>query len=283
MGEPVLFKGDNVVELGVTPAEVVLGDCAEVLAGYAGRADLIVTSPPYDGIRTFGGHAWDFERVRLPIAEALAPGGVLVWVVNDEVIEGSESGTSFRQALAFLDAGLRLHDTMIYETTGIVQAMAPNRYYQSFHYMFVFSRGKPRTANMLEDRPNTHSGITAKRNAPGRNVDGSMKSYGNTFRPLAFGKRTNIWRINAGGLPSTNGHPDPLRHEHSAIFPFELARDHILSWTNPGDLVIDPFAGSGTTLLAARHLRRPSVGIEIHQPYVELINRRLGYIPAPWF
>jgi DNA modification methylase len=237
------------------------GDNVEVMQQMeAGSIDLVVTSPPYDNLRTYGGHSWDFEGVAQQLWRLIKPGGVVVWIVNDATIDGSETGTSFRQALRFMEIGFRLHDTMIWEKTCAGALGSVHCYLQNFEFMFVLSRGDIGTTNLIEDRANirqqgsntTNAGLTADKQARTRTIE---------LKP--FGKRTNIWKIN------------PVHSEHPAPFPEALARDHILSWSNEGDTVLDPFSGSGTTIKMARLMGRRGVGIEINPEYCAIAVERL--------
>ena len=246
-----------------------------------GQADLILTSPPYDDLRDYGGHGFDWQSMMTACADALTPGGVLVWIVGDAIVDGSETGTSYRHALYALDElGLRIHDTMIYEKAAL-GVVSPNRYFQVFEFMFVFSNGKPNTANLIKD----HAHLTGERYrptrpAPGRNKKGKRPER--REKPLnteTNGRRGNIWRYSPGFNKSA---PDFLgAHQHPAIMPLALAKDHIRTWTNPGDVVVDTMAGSGTTLRAAKDLNRQAIGFEIHEPYCELIARRLAQMVFP--
>jgi len=230
--------------------------------------DLTVTSPPYDNLRLYQGFVFDFEAIARQLWRVTKPGGVVVWVVGDETVNGSETGTSFRQALWFMELGFSLHDTMIYQKNGFRYPF-PNRYHQVFEYMFVFSKGSPKTFNPISDRKNlqpTKSGKNMK-----REQDGS-KSYRQHFEATKYGKRFNVWRYNTGLHHVAT---DNLADQHPAIFPEALARDHILSWSNPGDIVLDPMCGSGTTLKMAVLTGRKAIGIDISPEYIELTRTRV--------
>lgn len=247
-------------------AALYCGDLVDVLAKVDVAPDLILTSPPYDNLRDYGGHGFNFDRVADALVKVMSPGSILVWVVADATVDGSETGTSFRQALGFMDRGLNLHDTMIYEKAFITNPR-PEYYYQGFEFMFVFSKSEIATFNPIIDRPNIYQGEKSYGTSFGRDPSGKAHPVKNppvTVTPQK-GKRQNIWRY------SNNGYP-----KHPAVFPLLLARDHIRTWTNPGGLVLDPMAGSGTTLRAAKDLGRSSIGIEVHQPYVDLIRRRMA-------
>jgi len=241
------------------------GDCREILPDLP-KVDLVLTSPPYDNLRTYRGYEWNFEETARGLWPLLVDGGVIVWVVGDQTADGSESLSSFRQALYFHDIGFNLHDTMIYEKAG-VNFPDTNRYYQAFEYMFVFTKGAIRTFNPIVDRRNEYAG--QKVHSHCRMPDGSLKPkpcIGN-ITPQ-YGWRYNIWRY-AHNKPDERGF-------HPATFPEALARDHITSWSNHGGLILDPFAGSGTTLRAAKDLGRKAIGIEIEERYCEIAAKRMA-------
>jgi site-specific DNA-methyltransferase (adenine-specific) len=248
--------------------------------------DLVVTSPPYDNLRNYNESSiWNFEIFK-PIARELSRvlknGGVIVWNVNDATINGGESGTSFRQVLYFLDeCGLKLHDTMIYEKTGIPfpAGIKSVRYSQSFEYCFVLSKGKPKSINLIQDKPNKWAGITSWGSVNSRNVDGSLNKTGKTKVIKKYGVRTNIWKINN---QKGFGQSDNDTYEHPASMPEQLAKDHIMSWSNLNDVVLDPFAGSGTTLIQSHTLGRDYIGFEIDKEYYELCKKRLNKL-SPFF
>lgn len=258
--------------------QLINGDCLEVLPTLqAESVDLTVTSPPYDNLRTYNGslNDWTPAKWQAIIAElyrVTKPGGVVVWVVADATINGSETGTSFRQALHAMECGFRLHDTMIYKKTGC-QFPETNRYYPNFEYMFVWSKDKPKAANLLADRPNKYAGAKKNRPASGqREVDGrigqlSCDKLGIDKRIKSIGVRFNVWEIPHVDSARALGHP--------ATFPETLANDHILSWSNPGDVVFDPFAGSGTTGKMALANGRRFIGIERDPEYFEIAQSRI--------
>lgn len=252
---------------------IMLGDCLNIMRQMDdGCIDLTVTSPPYDNLRTYNGNIeqWNFDKFK-EIAKELyrvtANGGVVVWVVGDATVNGSETGTSFRQALWFMDCGFNLHDTMIYEKA---QACFGSNlcYLQSFEYMFVFSKGKPKTINFIRDRKNVRSGIESM-GVSGLSKDGK-KSDRHYKEMKEYGKRKNIWCYGVGG--GKTGHP--------AVFPEQLATDHILSWSNPSDVVFDPFMGSGTTAKMSMLNGRRFIGCEISEEYCNIIKERLDAIQS---
>lgn len=244
---------------------IICGDNCETLAAMpAESVDLVVTSPPYDDLRTYGGHSWDFERLAGELTRVLKPGGVIVWVVADRTINGSETGTSMRQALRFMDGGLRLHDTMIWNK--YLPGIYGKRYTFAWEYMFVISKGEPKAWNPVM-RKNLYMG---KRGASSRKKTGSSRD-GITEVIAEESIDENVWRIPVGGgITSKDG------SRHPAAFPDDIPLRHIQSWSNPGDIVLDPFAGSGTTLKAAKELGRRFIGIEINPEYVEICKRRIA-------
>ena len=241
--------------------ELYNGDSAIMLKELGtGTVDLTVTSPPYDNLRSYNGNIeqWSFDKFK-SIADELfrvtSPGGVLVWVVGDAVINGSESCSSFKQALYLNSIGFNLHDTMIYEKNSASFPARRNgtRYTQIFEYMFVFSKGKPKTVNLICDKENKWAGH--------KDFSGKLKNPVPDFSP-----RNNIWRYTTSFNDKT-GHP--------AVFPEALAEDHILSWTNAGDTVLDPFMGSGTTGKMAVLNGRDFIGIELDDIYFATAKKRI--------
>lgn len=234
--------------------------------------DLTLTSPPYDDMRSYGGHGFnDFEAIVPELFRVTKEGGVVVWVVGDQTIKGDETGTSFRQALYFKEKGFKLFDTMIYMKTPR-GAVGNNRtYWQTFEYMFVFAKGTPKTINLIKDRANkeARSGDRGTK----RLRDGSLMNLERAGYE-AFGRRTNVWEYLVGKGHSAT---DNFAYEHPAIFPEKLALDHIVSWTNEGDLVYDPFAGSGTTAKMAKRSNRNYLGSEISENYCKVAEKRLDF------
>jgi len=232
--------------------------------------DLTITSPPYDDLRTYNGYSFDFESIAKELFRITKEGGVVVWVVGDQTKDGNESGTSFRQALYFKEIGFNLFDTMIYLKNGGLNSGANNSYIQKFEYMFVLSKGKIKTTNIIEDRPNKHTKPTTKKK---RNPDGTFRIQ--EILTKEQGKRYNIWCINTGSVHSTK---DKEAYEHPAIFPEQLANDHIISWSNEADLVYDPFMGSGTTAKMAILNKRNWIGSEISAEYSDIANKRIQLV-----
>lgn len=259
--------------------KILQGDCLEVMRGFADNSfDLTVTSPPYDNLRTYNGNIsqWNQQKWKDIIQELFRvtkKGGVVVWVAGDATINGSETGTSFKQALWAKECGFNLHDTMIYQKNSLTFPDT-NRYYQCFEYMFVFSKGKPKACNQIKDKPNKQANKTITGNY--RDVDGTLKEMSGSKKARMIkdhGVRWNIWQYNTGWGHSYT--EDYLRG-HPAIFPIKLAKDHIISWSNENDTILDPFMGSGTTGVACRNLNRNFIGIELDKTYCEIAKKRIN-------
>ena len=227
-----------------------------------GFIDLTVTSPPYDNLREYNGYSWNFEETINELYRITADGGIVVWIVNDATINGSETCTSFKQALYFREVGFRLYDTMIWSKPSPA-CPTEGRYYDTFEYMFVFSKGKPKTLNLLEDRRNKSAGTVSNKETRSCREDRRTKDEQRVVKE--FSRRFNVWEI-------PRGHN---KTDHPAVFPEQLALDHILSWSNQGDIVLDPFSGSGTTGAMAIRYGRDFIGFEISENYCKVANERI--------
>ena len=244
-------------------AELWHGDCQEVLPKI-GLVNAVVTSPPYDALRDYGSKgSLPIDCIPL-IAEKIESGGVVMWNCADQVIDGSESGTSFRHALAFMDAGMRLHDTMIYCKEGVTFP-DQTRYHPAFEYMFVFSNGKPKCFNGIRDWKNKWGG--SKMHGTDRLADGTTKVISGPGRDIPMNGLRRNWWIISNPFTEDIGHPAPM--------PLSMAGDHIQTWTNGGDVVLDPYLGSGTCGIAALNLGRKFIGIEIHKKYFDIACMRI--------
>ena len=230
--------------------------------------DLTVTSPPYDDMRNYNGFKWDFEGVANQLYRVTKKGGVVIWVVGDKTFKGSETGTSFRQALYFMDLGFNC-ETMIYKKNGTGACGSNWYYWQTFEYMFVLSKGKPNTINRLDNgKQRTKGGIKLGR----LTVDGKQKIEKRSSEKDKLQIRNNIWEYNVGFCSGDD------KVKHPAKFPEQLAQDHILSWSKEGDIVLDPFMGSGTTAKMAKLNNRNYIGFELSQEYCNIAEKRLKIV-----
>ena len=236
--------------------------------------NLTVTSPPYDDLRRYNGYKFDFEIFK-DIAKELyrvtKDGGVVVWVVSDKTNKGSETGTSFKQALYFKEIGFNLHDTMIYMSDK--PPLSHNRYEQKFEFMFILSKGKPMVFNPIMEECK-YAG-SSKKARTFRHTGENLEETHDKGVVKAHKIKGNIWFYTTGYQKSTK---DKIAFKHPAIFPEQLANDHILSWSNEGDLVMDIFSGSGTTHKMARLNNRKFIGFEISQEYIDIENERLNIV-----
>lgn len=246
------------------------GDCLELMKDIPDNCiDMVLTSPPYDDLRDYNNTLyWDFnifKFIAIELYRVLKNGGVIIWIVNDQTKKGSETGTSFKQALYFKEIGLNLHDTMIWNKRSC-PFPSNVRYSGSFEYMFVLSKGKPKTINLLSDRKNKWAGI--KMHGTERGKNGKTKHTRCHKREVKeYGVRWNIWDVSAPGLKDT---------EHPATFPVGLAEDHIMSWSSENNIIMDPLMGSGTTGVAAKKLNRKFLGIEKDKKYFEIAKKRIN-------
>jgi len=253
--------------------KIINSECIEVMKELPDNSiDLTITSPPYDNLRDYKGYTFNFNSIAKELFRLTKDGGVVVWVVGDATIKGSETGTSFKQALYFKEIGFNLHDTMIYAKRNYIP-LTHNRYEQQFEYMFVFSKGKPQKVN-LQKKDNKQVGkikgggfIQKPDGIRKRNKDTGVSS--SSIKP-------NIFFYNIGNMCSTK---DKEAFKHPAIFPEKLAEDHIKSWSNEGDTVLDPMCGSGTTCKMAMLNNRNFIGIEISKEYCEIAENRLKQKP----
>jgi len=227
--------------------------------------DFIITSPPYDDIRNYNGYEFNFEKIALELKRILKKGGVIIWVVGDKTVNGSENLTSFKQALFFKEIGLNLHDTMIYYKNNPMPTTG-DRYHQHFEYMFAISKGKPKSFNPIKEATK-YNGLANMKN---RGQNGALE-----YKKIERSKEKkigNVFFYSIGGGISTK---DKIAYQHPAIFPEKLVHDQIVTWTKENDLIYDPFIGSGTTAKISIINNRQWIGSEISKEYVNIANERV--------
>jgi len=265
--------------------KIHLGNSIELMKNISDNSiDLTVTSPPYDKLRSykgkitnelFDGFSFPFVDIANELYRVTKNGGIVVWVVNDQIINGGESGNSFRQALKFQEIGFKIYDTMIYHKNG-APFPESGRYSQVFEYMFILLKGnRPNTVNLIKDKINRWAGSSPYGKRSARSKNGDLKEVGDSFIVSEFGTRYNVWYINNGAGFSSK---DKYAHQHPAIFPESLAEDHILSWSREGDIILDPMCGSGTTCKMAKMNNRNFIGIDLNQEYVDISNKRISNV-----
>ncbi len=267
MKEKILY-GDLELEINKIYCESNLDTMARMPDGFV---DLTVTSPPYDGLRDYNGYSFSFEDIAKELFRVTKQGGVVIWVVKDATVNGNKSLTSFKQCLYFQSIGFNVYDTMIYSKTsgGLPHK---GRYRDAIEFMFVLSKGKPKTTNLIKDRKNKYGGTYTFGKTTVREKDGVL---GDRKQRLVeeLGYRYNIWEYATGKGNTTS---DSFAFEHPAMFPEQLCLDHIITWSNEGDLVYDCFMGSGTTAKMAHIYKRNFIGSEISKNYVEIANKRVN-------
>lgn len=249
---------------------IINGNCVEVMKNFDENSiDLTLTSPPYDNLRTYKGFTFPFEEISKELYRITKNGGIVVWVVNDATINGSETGTSFKQALKFIEVGFNLHDTMIFQKTNPIPQIYRKRYNGIFEYMFVFSKGVVKTHNPIKIDC-LHAGLELNGTTYKNFSKGEQKREKMALPVKSQKIKGNIWEYVVGKKSEdqeAKGHPAP--------FPCALARDHINSWTNEGDIVFDPMNGSGTTCISALKLGRNYIGVDISDEYCEIARKRI--------
>lgn len=248
---------------------LIAGDAVDVLNSWnESCVDLTVTSPPYEDLRNYNGYYFDAESMLSAIYDVTKQGGVCVWVVGDK-INGGRSLSSFDHAFVGRDCGFIVHDVMIYQKKN-TPFQRSNAYTNCYELMIVFSKGKPKTFNPLKEPTKRHGWETA--------VSNKGPDAVNRKRPVKLKKektKNNIWQYAVGYGGTT---ADKIAFQHPAVFPEKLAVDHILTWTNPGDLVLDPMCGSGTTCKMASKNNRKWIGIDISKEYIEIAKNRLAQV-----
>ena len=275
----IRLKNSDKLENGISGGNSIVkdielwhGDCLELMKNVPDESiDLTVTSPPYDNLRSYNGNndLWNqevWESVIKELYRITKDGGVVVWIVGDATLNRSETGTSFKQALHFKEMGFNIHDTMIW-SKGSCPFPDKTRYYQSFEYMFIFSKGRIKTYNPIEDRKNKWGGTSVHGTL--RQADGSLvKPSGmKTKRKVKnIGVRFNVWEQSPERKNETN---------HPAPFPIRLVQDHVVSWSNKDDVVLDPFMGSGTTGVACLNTKRRFIGMELDEDYFNIAKERI--------
>ena len=255
--------------------KIIKGDCLEVMKNFENESiDMVLTSPPYDNLRNYKGYVFCCDGVDRDLHRVLKAGGVAVWVIGDATINGSETTTSFKQALFFKEIGFNLHDTMIFRKRNPIPQIYRLRYTNEFEYMFVFSKGPVATHNPLMIDC-LHAGLKLN-GTTYKNYSKHEQKRSKMAKPVKNRKiRGNIWEYVVGKKLE-----DQEAKAHPAPFPCQLARDHIYSWSNRGDLILDPMCGSGTSCKVARQLGRRFIGIDISQEYCEIAKCRMNEVQA---
>lgn len=250
--------------------KIIQGDCLEVLKNFPDESvDMVITSPPYDNLRNYNGYSFPFEEIAKELFRVTKTGGVAVWVVGDATINGSETGTSFKQVLKFMELGWNLTDTMIFRKKNPIPQIYRKRYNNEFEYMFILSKGVVKTHNAIMVDC-LHAGLQLN-GTTYKNYSKNVQERSKMAKPVKSQKiKGNIWEYVVG-----KNKEDQEAKGHPAPFPCQLAEDHILSWSNKGDIVLDPMCGSGTALKMAKRFGRNYIGIDISKEYIEIAEKRV--------
>lgn len=180
-------------------------------------------------------------------------------------IYNMKQGHRFLKRYFFKKCGFNLHDTMIYAKNNQIP-QNHNRYEQCFEYMFVFTKGKPKTFTPILEPTKNAGKVFNWGDRKTKTDDNQCRRHRKTeeieVKPTKI--KTNIFYYSIGGCKT--GHP--------TVFPEQLAQDHILSWSNEGDVVLDPFMGSGTTKMALLN-NRNYIGFEISKEYCDIAEQRI--------
>ncbi len=271
-----LLKNNSNITLDIFK-KVIINDNALLVLDHIPESsiDLVVTSPPYDDLRDYNDElVWNFEvfkKIAKKLYRVMKNGGTIAWVIGDKVTNKDKSLTSFKHALYFQSLGFKIYDVIIYEKTGSGPPH-PNRYFNTFEYILIVTKGNIKTVNLLKDKKNKWGGKSTFADITRREKDGSLTNKGKKIINK-FGVRTNIWKYSNGKNFSTR---DAIAYQHPAIFPEKLVEDNILSWSNPGDVVLDLFGGSGTTAKIAEKHNRDWIYIEKVKKYCTLASKRIN-------
>lgn len=268
-------------------ADIILGDCAEKLKQLEDNSvDLIVTSPPYADQRkdTYGGiPASQYVEWFLPISKellrVLKPTGTFILNIKEKVLDGERSTYVIELILEMRKQGWLWTEEFIWHKKNCYPGKWPNRFRDAWERLLQFNKSKH--FNMYQEEVMVPTGDWAKTRL--RNLSETDRTRDNSKVGSGFGKNISNWEGREMAYPTNVVHlaTECSNKNHSAAFPEALPEWFIKLFTKEGDLVLDPFAGSGTTNVVAQRLLRNSIGIEIKQDYYQQIKERLR--PTEWF
>ncbi len=251
---------------------IINADCIKATARLpANSIDLVMFSPPYDGIRDYKkGWIFDFPALGKNLYRLVKDGGVCAVVINDGTQDFAKSLTSFRLVLNWCDtAGWRLFETCIYQRDGNPGAWWKRRFRVDHEYIFLFLKGKkPKTFDKEPLMvPSKHAGRIYS--GTDRLTSGKFKKI--DHKPVKRMKcRGTVWKY-----PTSNTEGNRTKLQHPATYPDPLAQDIIQCFSEPGDTVLDPMCGSGTTCVMAMKMKRQYMGIDINEEYCQIARKRL--------
>lgn len=261
--------------------EIILGDCLAVLKKIPdNHVDLIVTSPPYSDQRnsTYGGIKADkYVEWFLPIADellrVLKPTGTFILNIKEKVSDGERHTYILELILEMRKRGWLWTEEFIWHKRNCYPGKWPNRFRDAWERLLQFNKDKK--FNMYQDEVMVPVGDWAKTRL--KNLSETDKTRDNSKVGSGFGKNISNWIGRDMAYPSNVLHlaTESSNKKHSATFPKELPRWFIKLFTKPGDIVLDPFLGSGTTSLVSKEMSRNSIGIEIMEEYYNLAKENV--------
>lgn len=270
-------------------ADIHLGDCKEVLKKLPDNSvDLIFTSPPYADQRknTYGGIRPDeYVKWFMPITEellrVLKPTGSFVLNIKEKVVEGERSTYVLELILEMRKQGWFWTEEFIWHKKNCYPGKWPNRFRDSWERLLQFNKEKH--FNMYQEEVMVPMGDWAKSRL--KNLSDTDKTRDESRVGSGFGKNISNWLDRDKAYPTNVLHlaTECANKDHSAAFPEGLPEWFIKLFTKEGDVVLDPFMGSGTTNFVAQRMSRNSIGIEILPEYYEKVKSKLEPIKLTLF
>ena len=262
-------------------ADLYLGDCREVLEELPDNSvDLIFTSPPYADQRkkTYGGVPPDkYVEWFLPISEqllrVLKPTGSFVLNIKERVVNGERSTYVIELILEMRKQGWLWTEEYIWHKKNSYPGKWPNRFRDAWERLLHFTKNKK--FNMYQEAVMVPMGDWAKTRLKKLNENDKKRSESKAGS--GFGKKVANWLARDKAYPTNVLHLATVcnNKNHSAAFPESLPEWFIKLFTKEGDTVLDPFMGSGTTILVAKRMKRNSIGIEIIPEYYEMVKNKI--------
>ncbi len=263
-------------------AKLILGDAREKLKEMADNSiDLIVTSPPYADSRasTYGGVKPDdyvdwFLPIGAELLRVLKPNGTFILNIKEKVVNGERHTTYVLELImALKKQGWLWTEEFMWHKKNSYPGKWPNRFRDSWERLLQFN--KSRHFNMYQETVMVPMGDWAKSRL--KNLSATDKVRDDSKVGSGFGKKIANWLERDMAYPTNVIHmaTECGNKNHSAAFPEELPEWFIKLFTQERDWVLDPFAGSGTTVHVAKRMNRNSVGIEILPEYYEMAKTEL--------
>jgi site-specific DNA-methyltransferase (adenine-specific) len=267
--------------------EIVLGDCREILNQLpADSIDLIVTSPPYadQRVNTYGGvRPDDYVNWFLPIADGLyrvlKPTGTFILNIKEKVVNSERHTYVMELIIEMRKRGWLWTEEFIWHKKNCHPGKWPNRFRDAWERLLQFNKTKQ--FHMYQDEVMVPVGDWAKSRL--KNLSATDKIRDNSKVGSGFGKNVSNWVGREMVYPTNVLHmaSECGNRNHSAAFPHDLPEWFIKLFTRPDDWVLDPFAGSGTTCIVAKELKRNSIGIELNEEHYHLARENVSSAKPP--